>query len=94
MLTDDNDENYDDGFILTCFKNRFPEYFKNDDDVDMSDAELKNDCNDSLPSSISVPSDDVSEITQKLHITIKTFMFQKVPIILQPPISVQFLTFL
>ena len=56
----DTSRDYDDedcavGVILTCFENLLPEYFQNDEDSNIPDAEFEN---DSLPDLESVSSDD------------------------------------
>ena len=62
IFRDDYDDDYDDGFILTCFESRLSEYFEDCRDSDTSDSEIKID-NASLPDIESVSSDnDAPEI--------------------------------
>ena len=52
---DYDDEDYGDGVVLTCFENHLPEYFQNDEDSNISDAEFEN---DGLPDLESVTTND------------------------------------
>ena len=53
-----DDEDNGDGVILTLFKNRLPEYFQNDGDSKVWEAEFEN---DSLPDFVS-SYDDIPEL--------------------------------
>ena len=71
---DYDDEDYDVGVILTCFENQLPEYFQNDEDSNIPDAEFEN---DSLPYLESVSSDDdMPELLE--HDQISDYLVQQI----------------